>query len=212
MRGRRCGPENQYRAYYSLYQCPDQWVSDNYRDASIIVRTPLDPATLIPAIKAAVYQASGDHPIYGVQTMQQIISNSISEQRFPMILLGAFAGLALLLASVGIYGMISYSISQRVQEIGVRMALGATKGNVLRLFIGQELKLVLSGIAVGTLGAFLLARTLSSWSYLLYGVESGDPLTFAVASIGLIAAAALASYVPARRAAKVDPLVALRYE
>jgi putative ABC transport system permease protein len=93
------------------------------------------------------------------------------------------------------------------------MALGATKGNVLSLFIGQELKLVLSGIAVGTLGAFLLARTLSSWSYLLYGVESGDPLTFAVASIGLIAAAAwLVMYPLARRPAKVDPLVALRYE
>jgi predicted permease len=206
------GPANQYQAYYSLYQCPDQWVSDNYRDASVVVRTPLDPSTLIPAIKAAVYQASSDQPIYGVQTMQQIISNSISEQRFPMILLGAFAGLALLLGSVGIYGMISYSISQRVQEIGVRMALGATKGNVLRLFIGQELKLVLSGVAVGILGALPLARTLSSWSYLLYGVETGDPLTFAVASIGLIAAAALASYVPARRATKVDPLVALRYE
>jgi ABC-type antimicrobial peptide transport system permease subunit len=187
-------------------------VSDNYRDASIVVRTPLDPATLVPAIKAAVYQASSDQPIYGVRTMQQIISNSISEQRFPMILLGAFAGLALLLASVGIYGMISYSISQRVQEIGVRMALGATKGTVLRLFIAQELKLVLMGIAVGTLGAFLLARTLSSRSYLLYRVGSGDPLTFAVASIGLIGVAALASYVPARRAAKVDPLVALRYE
>jgi hypothetical protein len=86
------GSANQYQAYYSLYQCPDQWVSDNYRDASIVVRTPLDPATLIPAIKAAVYQASSDQPIYGVQTMQQIISDSISEQRFPMILLGAFAG------------------------------------------------------------------------------------------------------------------------
>ena len=205
-------PANQYQAYYSLYQVPDQWVPLNYPDASIVVRTPLDAAKLIPAIKAAVYQSSGDQPIYNVQTMQQIISNSMSEQRFPMILLGAFAGLALLLASVGIYGMISYSVTQRVQEIGIRMALGADKAKVLRLFIGQELKLVLSGIAIGTLGALLLTRTLRSFSHLLYGVGSWDPLTFATVSLVLIALAALAGYIPARRAAKVDPMVALRYE
>jgi predicted permease len=205
-------PANQYQAYYSLYQVPDQWVPLNYPDASIVVRTPLDAAKLIPAIKAAVYQSSGDQPIYNVQTMQQIISNSMSEQRFPMILLGAFAALALLLASVGIYGMISYSVTQRVQEIGIRMALGADKAKVLRLFIGQELKLVLSGIAIGTLGALLLTRTLRSFSHLLYGVGSWDPLTFATVSLVLIALAALAGYIPARRAAKVDPMVALRYE
>jgi predicted permease len=205
-------PANQYQAYYSLYQVPDQWVPLNYPDASIVVRTPLDAAKLVPAIKAAVYQSSGDQPIYNVQTMQQIISNSMSEQRFPMILLGAFAGLALLLASVGIYGMISYSVTQRVQEIGIRMALGADKAKVLRLFIGQELKLVLSGIAIGTLGALLLTRTLRSFSHLLYGVGSWDPLTFATVSLVLIALAALAGYIPARRAAKVDPMVTLRYE
>ena len=206
------GLDNQYQTYYSLYQVPDQWVPLNYPDASIIVRTPLDATTLIPAIKTAVYQASSDQPIYNLQTMQQIISDSMSEQRFPMILLGGFAGLALLLASVGIYGMISYSVTLRVQEIGIRMALGANKGKVLRLFIGQELKLVLSGIAVGAVGALILTRTLSSLSHLLYGVGSGDPLTFAAASIVLIVVAALAGYIPARRAAKVDPMVALRYE
>ena len=95
------GPANQYQAYYSIYQDPDQWVPFNYPDASIIIRTPLDAATLIPAIKAAVYRDSSDQPIYSVQTMQEIISNSMSEQRFPMILLGAFAGLVLLLASAG---------------------------------------------------------------------------------------------------------------
>jgi putative ABC transport system permease protein len=202
------GPANQYQAYYSLYQDPDQWVPLNYPDASIIVRTPLDATTLIPAIN----QSSSEQPIYNVQTIQQIISASMSEQRFPMILLGAFAGLALLLASVGIYGMISYSVTQRVQEIGIRMALGADKGKVLRLFVGQELKLVLSGTAVGAVGALILTRTLSSLSHLLYGVGSGDPLTFATTSIVLIAVAALAGYIPARRAAKVDPMVALRYE
>ena len=206
------GPANLYQAYYSLYQDPDQWVPFNYPDASIIVRTPLATATLISMIKPAVYEDGGGQPIYNVQTMQQIISTSMSEQRFPMILLGAFAALALLLASVGIYGMISYSVTQRVQEIGIRMALGAEKGNVLRLFIGQELKLVLTGIAVGAVGALILTRTLSSWSHLLYGVGSEDPLTFATASIVLIAVATLAGYVAARRAANVDPMVALRYE
>jgi predicted permease len=206
------GPASQYQAYYSLYQVPDQWVPLNYPDASIVVRTPLDAAKLIPAIKGVVYQGSNYQPIYNVQTMQQIISNSMSEQRFLMILLGAFAVLALMLASVGIYGMISYSVTRRVQEIGVRMALGADKAKVLRLFIGQELKLVLSGIAIGTTGALVLTRTLRSFSHLLYGVGSWDPLTFGTVSIVLIALAALAAYVPARRATKVDPMVALRYE
>jgi len=206
------GLGNQYQTYYSLYQVPDQWVPVNYPDASIVVRTPLDAATLIPAIKAAVSQASNDQPIYNLQTVQQIISDSMSGQRFPMILLGAFAGLALLLASVGIYGMISYSVTQRVQEIGIRMALGADRGKVLRLFILQELKLVLGGIAVGAVGALILARTLSSLSHLLYGVGSGDPLTFAAASIVLVAVAAVAGYIPAWRAARLDPIVSLRYE
>jgi predicted permease len=206
------GLGNQYQTYYSLSQDPDQWVALNYPDASIVLRTPLAAATLLPAIKAAVYQASSDQPIYNVQTMREIISESMSEQRFPMILLGGFAGLALLLASVGIYGMISYSVTQRVQEIGIRMALGADKGKVLRLFIGQELKLVFSGIAVGAVGALAVTRTLSSLSHLLYGVGSGDPVTFATSSIVLIAVAALAGYIPARRATKVDPMVALRYE
>jgi putative ABC transport system permease protein len=153
-----------------------------------------------------------DQPIYDVQTMQQIVSDSMSAQRFPMILLAAFAGLALSLASVGIYGMISYSVAQRVQEIGIRIALGADQGRVLRLFVGEELKLVLSGIAIGIVAALILARTVSSFSHLLYAVGTGDPLTFSTVSIALAALAALAGYIPARRAAKVDPMVALRYE
>jgi putative ABC transport system permease protein len=206
------GLGNQYQTYYSLYQVPDQWVHINYPDASIIVRAPLEATTLIPAVKAAVYQASSDQPIFNVQTMRQIVADSMSEQRFPMILLGAFAGLALLLAAVGIYGMISYSVTRRVQEIGIRMALGADKRNVLRLFIGQELRLVFAGLVVGGVGALILTRTLSSLSHLLYGIRSSDPLTFATVSAVLISVAALACYIPARRATKVDPMVALRYE
>jgi predicted permease len=206
------GITNQYQTYYSLYQDPDRWVPLNYPDASIIVRTPLDTATVMPAIKAMVYRAGNDQPIYNLQTMRQIVADSMSEQRFPMILLGAFAALALLLAAVGIYGTISYSVTLRVQEIGIRMALGADKRNVFRLFVGRELRLVLAGIVAGAVGALILARTLSSLSHLLYGIGSSDPLTFAIVSVVLIGVAALAGYVPARRATKVDPMVALRYE
>lgn len=206
------GPANQYQAYYSLYQDPDQWVPLNYADGRIVVRTPLDAATLIPDVKRMVHQSATDQPIYGVQTMQQIVSNSMSAQRFPMILLAAFAGLALLLASVGIYGTISYSVAQRIQEIGVRMALGADKGSVLLMFVGQELRLALSGITIGIVAALILTHALSSFSHLLYEVGASDPLTFSSVSMVLIVLAVVAGYIPARRAAKVDPMVALRYE
>lgn len=206
------GLPNQYQTYYSLHQVPDRWVPINYPEASIVVRTSLGSATLIHTIKSAIYEAGGDQPIYDVHTMRQIISDSMSEQRFPMILLSAFAGLALLLAAVGIYGVISHSVTQRVQEIGIRMALGANQGCVLRLFVGKQLGLVLSALVVGGVGALILTRVLSSFSHLLYGVSSADPLTFLSVSILLITVAALAAYIPARRATKVDPMVALRYE
>src|ERR1700756_318286 len=116
---------------------------------TIVVRTPLDVASVMPAIKSAVYGAGSDQPIFNVETMQQIVSESMSSQRFPMILLGAFAALALLLASVGIYGVISYSVAQRIHEIGIRIALGADQGRVVRMFVLEELKLVFGGIAIG---------------------------------------------------------------
>lgn len=206
------GLANQYQAYYSLYQDPDQWVPLNYPDASIVVRTRLVPATLMPAIKTAVDQVTSDQPIYKVETIGQIISGSMSEQRFPMVLLAAFAGLALLLASVGIYGVISYSVTERVREIGIRMALGADKARVLRLFILEDLKLVFTGIAMGALGSVILNRTLSSFSRLLYGVRSLDLLTFFIIAVVILGLAALAGYIPARRAARIDPVVALRQE
>jgi len=199
-------------AYFPLYQDPDQWVPLNYPGTTIVVRTPLEPVTVIPTIKAAVYGAGSDQPVYSVHTMQQIVSESMSGQRFPMIVLGTFAGLALLLASIGIYGVISYSVTQRVHEIGIRMALGADKRDVFRMVVGQGLALALVGLAIGVVAALILTRLLSSFSLLLYGVGASDPLTFTIVSVMLILVAVLACYIPARRAVRVDPMVALRYE
>jgi len=203
---------SQNLAYFPLYQDPDQWVPLNYPDTTIVVRTPLDMAAVMPAIKAAVYTAGSDQPVYNIRTMQQIVSESMSSQRFPMILLGTFAGLALLLASIGIYGVISYSVTQRVHEIGIRMALGAEKRNIFRQVVGQGLRLVLAGLAIGAAAVLIFTRMLSSFSHLLYGVGASDPLTLASVAVVLTGVAMLACYVPGRRAMRVDPMVALRYE
>jgi predicted permease len=202
----------QIQAYLPLYQDPDKWVPLNYPDTTIVVRTPLEPVTVMPAIKAAVYGAGSDQPVYNIHTMQQIVSESMSAQRFPMILLGTFAGLALLLASIGIYGVISYSVTQRVHEIGIRMALGAEKRDVFRMVVGQGVALALAGLAIGVVAALILTRVLSSFSLLLYGVGASDPVTFITVSVMLLLVAVVACYIPTRRAMRVDPMVALRYE
>jgi predicted permease len=206
------GVYTQNQVYCSFYQLPDEWVPLFSRDVSIAVRTPLEAATVVPAIKAAVYGAENNQSVYNIQTMQQIISNSMSSQRFPMILLGMFALLALVLASVGIYGVISYSVSQRVREIGIRMALGAKKWAVFQDVLRRGLQLVLIGLSIGLIAAIILTRLLSSFSQLLYGVSVLDSATFVMVSIVLVLVALAACYIPARRAAKVDPMVALRYE
>jgi predicted permease len=204
----------QAQSYYPLYQVPDQWVpvSEGYPATTIVVRTPLAIAIVMPAIKKAVYGAGGDETVYQVQTMQEIASHSMTSQRFPMILLGAFAGLALLLASVGIYGVISYSVTQRVYEIGIRMALGAERRNVFHMVIGQGLRLALVGLTLGVVASLILSRLLSSFSNLLYGVSTSDPLTFVAVSLVLTGVAVFACYIPAHRATRVDPMVALRYQ
>ena len=129
-----------------------------------------------------------------------------------MILLGTFAALALLLASIGVYGVISYSVTQRTHEIGIRMTLGAENGTVFRMVIAKGLRLAAAGLAIGALAALILARVLSSFSHLLYGVGAGDPLTFVAVSLLLMMVVVIACYIPARRAARVDPMTALRYE
>ena len=144
--------------------------------------------------------------------MQRIASDSMASQRLPMMLLGGFAVLALLLASVGIYGLISYSVTLRVQEIGIRMALGAQRRDVFRMVIGQGLRLALAGLLIGAAGALLLARLLSSFSRLLYGVRTSDPLTLVAGSLVLVGVSVLACYLPARRASRFDPMVAFRCE
>jgi len=144
-----------------------------------------------------------------VSTGEELVSHSLAWRRFSMILLGLFAGIAVALAVIGTYGVISYSVGQRTQEIGIRMALGAERHKVLRLIIGQGMSLILAGVAMGLVGALGMGRFIAA---LLYGVKSNDPATLAGASLILIAVSLVASYIPARRATKVDPMVALRYE
>lgn len=198
--------------YYSFYQLPDELVPAFRSEVALAVRTPLDTATVMPAIRTAVYEAGSDQPIYNIRTMQDLVSGSIGRQRFPMLLLVAFAVLALVLASIGTYGVICYSTTRRVHEIGIRMALGAEKRDVLRMVIGQGFRLALIGVGIGAAAGLVLARALSSFSHLLYGVDPSDPSTFLVVSLVLLGAVILACYVPARRAAGLDPMIALRHE
>jgi putative ABC transport system permease protein len=161
------------------------------------------------AIQREIGALDKDQPVSSVRTLEEVVAEAVGPQRFAMILLGAFAVLALVLASVGIYGVMAYSVSQRTHEIGIRMALGARGSNVLGMVVGEALVLTLTGAGLGLAGALALTRLLSS---LLYNVRPTDPLTLALVSLALLGVSALASYIPARRATRVDPMVALRYE
>ena len=199
--------------YYAFYQLPDDAVPAFRGEVTLAVRTPLDAATVMPAIRNAIYEAGSDQPVYNIRTMRELVSGSMGRQRFPMLLLVAFAVLALLLACVGIYGVISYSVSERVREIGIRMALGAEKRDVLRMVVGQGLRLAVAGNWRSGRWLHSFSRQLlSSFTHLLYGIRAGDPLTFIAVGLGLLAAAVLACYIPARRAARLDPMIALRQE
>ena len=176
---------------------------------TFVVRATVDPTSLAGAARGQIKSLDKDLPLFGVETLEEYVGRFLAPPRFVALLLGIFGAIALLLAAVGIYGVISYSVSQRTHEIGIRMAIGAQRGDVLKLVVGQGLKLAVAGVAIGIAGALALTRFLSS---ILYGVTPTDPLTFAAVSFILIAVALAACYLPARRAAKVDPMVALRYE
>ncbi|MGE5326988.1 MAG: ADOP family duplicated permease [Deltaproteobacteria bacterium] len=175
----------------------------------VTVRTQGDPAKVASAVRGIVGASDRDLPVLKMQTMRQVVADSLSQPELLACFLGAFAVFALLLAAIGVYGTISYSVSQRTREIGTRMTLGAQKGDILSMIVRQGLKHAFLGIAVGTVGALALTQFLRS---LLYGVKPTDPLTFAAVAMILVGVALFASYVPARRATKVDPMVALRYE
>ena len=165
--------------------------------------------SLTSAVRGQIAALNKDQPVFNVRTMEQIVDQSIAPRRFSMMLLAVFAIVALALASIGIYGMMSYSVAQRTREIGLRMTLGAQRGNVLRLVIGHGMKLALAGVALGLIAALALTRTMKN---LLFGVSATDPLTFVAIALLLALVALLACWVPARRATKVDPMIALRYE
>jgi putative ABC transport system permease protein len=180
-----------------------------FEPRALVIRTNFNPLSLAGTVRQTVWEIDKDQPVSDISTMEEVIADSVAQQRFSMLLLGIFAGLALVLAAVGIYGVMSYSVAQRTREIGIRMALGAQRSDVLKMTIGSGLRLVLVGAAIGLVAALVLTRVMSS---LLFGVSPTDPLTFISISIVLIGVAVLASYVPALRATRVDPIFALRYE
>jgi len=188
--------------YYPFIFAP--WLPLTY-----VIQTEADPASLLPRVREAVIAVDPDVPIAGVATLDSYIVASMAPTRFMLALIGAFAALALVLASLGLYGVISYSVRQRKREIGVRVAFGATDGNVVWLMLRQGIGVALAGIVVGVLGSLALTRLVES---LLVGVTATDPTTFVSIPLLLLAVTAMATYIPARRAARVDPVDALRGE
>jgi predicted permease len=195
--------------YLSFNQIPVDRLPGSTRRINVLTRTEVEPLSLTSAVRDQIAALNKDQAVFNVRTMDQIVSQSVASRRFSMMLLSVFAVVALVLASIGIYGMMSYAVAQRTREIGLRMTLGAQKGNVLRLVISQGMKLALVGVALGVVAAFALTRTMKT---LLFGVSATDPVTFVGIGLLLALVALLACWVPARRATKVDPIVALRYE
>jgi putative ABC transport system permease protein len=184
-----------------------------FNSLSLAMRTSTEPMSLANAVQKQVLAVDPEQPVYRIRSMNEYLASSIERRRLSMLLLAIFAGAALALAAVGIYGITSYSVAQRSQEMGVRMALGASRGGILRLVLGQSLTLAAVGVVAGLFGAFILSALLSTmFTSMLFNTTAIDPLTFILVAAILIAVTVLASYVPARRATHVDPMVALRYE
>jgi putative ABC transport system permease protein len=184
-------------------------LQDTFRNMFLVVRTSVEPTSIAGSVRRATADVDKSAAVSDVRTMDRIVSETVTQPRFNLVLLGLFSGIALVLSAAGIYGVTAYSVTQRTHEFGIRMALGAQVGDVLRMILKQGLHLILVGIGIGLLAAFALTRLLRT---LLFGVSVTDPLTFVAISILLTLVALLACYIPARRATKVDPLVALRYE
>jgi ABC-type antimicrobial peptide transport system permease subunit len=175
----------------------------------VVLRTKVDPVSAATSAREAIHSVDPDLPVANIAALETLVYGSMTQQRFAMFVLGAFAALALLLASIGMYGVISYSTMQRTQEIGIRMALGAQRGNVLAMVLGHGSRLAGLGIAIGLIAALAMGHTMASF---LYGVRPTDPLTLAGVSLLLLAVALVACCIPARRAMRTDPVIALRYE
>jgi putative ABC transport system permease protein len=197
--------------YLSWQQLPPEWFAAINRGVQITLRARpgIDPTTLVAPATAAVQAIDSNQPVYEVQTLHKLLDGSVAARRFTMMLLGIFSVLALILAVVGLYSVMSYLVAQRRQEVGIRMALGARPQDVLRLVVGQGLAVTGIGLVIGTIASFLLAGVMSS---LLYGVQPTDPLTFIGVAGILLVAATVATWLPARRASRIDPMVALRNE
>jgi putative ABC transport system permease protein len=188
--------------YFSAKQIP-------FGNMAVVVRSTVEPESLASALRQAVAEVDRTVPVAQVRTMDHIVSESVTQPRFNLFLLGLFGAIALLLSAAGIYGVTSYTVTQRTHEMGIRLALGAQVSDVLKLVLGQGMAVIAIGLAVGLVASFALMRLMRS---LLFGVGENDPLTFIAITLMLLLVALLACYVPARRATKVDPLVALRYE
>jgi len=188
------------------YVAFEQWPLD---ELTVVMRTRTDPATTLRAAHAVVESLDRDLPVYDAFTLESMVSRSLGQPKFYLLLLTVFAAVAVVLAAVGIYGVMAYSVQQRTREIGIRMALGASADRVVAMVVRRGLTLVVAGVALGTAGAYALTRMLRS---LLFGVSARDPLTFAGVAVLLGVVALLASWIPARRAARVDPLAAMRAE
>ncbi|HEX8501478.1 MAG TPA: ABC transporter permease [Pyrinomonadaceae bacterium] len=201
--------EGRVQIYRPWTQIGAKWAADFTRAMDVVVKTSDDPATLVAAVKREVQAIDREQPLGNVHTLEELVAQSVAPRRFNLLVLGLFAGVALLLGAVGLYGVLSYAVAQRTREIGIRVALGAGSGDILRLVVGHGMLLALVGVAAGLAGSLALTRLMEG---LLYGVSAADPVTYATLTGFLLLVALLACLLPARRATRVDPMVALRYE